>query len=997
VRDRLNLVDNRLVVPLLISVFFLSGLTGLVYQSIWTHYLKLYLGHAAYAQSLVLATCMGGLAIGSWLAAQFAVRSRSLLMYYALAEAVIGLYALVFHTAFVALLDFTFDSLLTDQSSAAVVQLLKWGGALLLILPPSILLGTTFPLMADGLIRRQPERPGQLLGLLYFSNSLGAVFGVLISGFVLIRLWGLPLTVYSAGLLNLFIATLVLLLLWLSEGSEDPPAAAVDPGQVETGRQSVQLLLLLCAGFTGLASFIYEVTWIRMLNLVLGSATHSFELMLATFILGLALGGWWIRRRIDGITHPLRQLAWIQLLMGLFAASTVVLYNQLFDAMAYLMAGLDSTEQGYVLFKLASMGIAMAVMLPATICAGMTLPLITATLSRYGYGERAVGHIYAINTLGAILGVAIVTLLLIPVLGLRLSLLSGAAIDVVLAVCLLASSASGLSRRWPLAFAMAGMLGLGALMMAAPFDTTRMASSVYRSGGLYTDMMKILFHGDGRSATVAVTGNDKGQVWIATNGKTDASINPLDEEPTGDEHTMVMLATLGMALRPQAREVAVIGFGSGLTTHVLLGDSQLRRVDTIEIEPLMIEGARHFGDRVRRAYEDARSHVYIEDGKTFFSTHQRDYDIIVAEPSNPWVSGVANLFSSEHYERVRRHLKPDGVYVQWLQLYELDTTLAVSVLKALSENFSDYALYTGADYDLVIAAVVEGKLPELDANYVRQPDLREELQRLGLKNEADVAAKLIATKTMLEPFLAASPVPTNSDYFPYLDQHAERHRYLGTDAGELLDLRRVWLLTDPQWRSEVLRQRTPGRSTQIERYFDDAALVRTMFDNNLELGRSGGVEITVEVYEKAISVSRLLYRCNPALVEASWLGDAVWISELTSIYGATGLISPFWRSQIRSECFEKLPGQVQAAFRFFLAASELDDLEILEQGRLIVNYNFGVPGFWNYRILHMLAAYKRLERPGQAAQFIDSLKDTRRLELDSRVLATYLMNAPEKK
>lgn len=597
-REQLGLVDNRLVVPFLIAVFFLSGITGLVYQSIWTHYLKLYLGHAAYAQSLVLATFMGGLAIGSWLAAQFTVRSRSLLVYYALAEAVIGLYALVFHSAFVGLLDLTFSSLLSGQSSAAAVQLTKWAGALVLILPPSILLGTTFPLMADGLIRRQPERPGQLLGLLYFSNSLGAVFGVLISGFVLIRLWGLPLTVYSAGLLNLLIATLVLVLLWLGEGSEDPPAVASSPGQREAGQGSVQLLLLLCAGFTGLASFIYEVTWIRMLNLVLGSATHSFELMLATFILGLALGGWWIRRRIDGITHPLRQLAWIQLLMGLLAAATVVLYNQLFDVMAYLMAGLDRTGQGYVLFKLASMCLAMAVMLPATICAGMTLPLITATLSRYGYGERAVGHIYSINTLGAIFGVALVTLVLIPALGLRFSLLSGAAIDVVLAVCLLASSASGLSRRWPFGFAMAGVLGLGGLMLVAPFDTEKMASSVYRSGGLYAKSMEVLFHGDGRSATVAVTGNDEGQVWIATNGKTDASIKPLDQEPTGDEHTMVMLATLGMALRPQATEVAVIGFGSGLTTHLLLGDSHLKQVDTVDIEPLMIEGARHFGDRV---------------------------------------------------------------------------------------------------------------------------------------------------------------------------------------------------------------------------------------------------------------------------------------------------------------------------------------------------------------------------------------------------------------
>ncbi|MCZ6831122.1 MAG: fused MFS/spermidine synthase [Gammaproteobacteria bacterium] len=985
-------LDQRHLVPLLIAVFLLSGFSGLIYQSIWTHYLKLFLGHAAYAQSLVLATFMGGLAAGSWWAARLTRGSRQLLLWYALAEAAVGLYALVFHQAFVQMVDFVFAGLLPGMESVLAAQLVKWSLALALIMPPSILLGTTFPLMAEGLIRRRPEQRGHLLGLLYFSNSLGAAVGVLTSGFLLIRWLGLEATVFTAGILNLLVAAIVLLAIFCSKAREQPIAVESGSGLIAVSHKRVQLLLLGCAGLTGLASFIYELTWIRMLNMVLGSATHSFELMLASFLLGLALGGWWIRRRIDGLENPLRRLAWIQLLMGLFAAATVVLYNQLFDLMALLMTGLAKTVEGYVLFKLGSMGLAMLVMLPATLCAGMTLPLITASLSGYGYDERAVGHVYAVNTLGAILGVIVTAGVLIPVLGLRLTLLSGAAIDVVLAVCLVGAAATGLAGRWPLGFALAGVLGLGLILQLFSFDAGKMSSSVFRKGRVASQQTEVLFHRDGRSATVAVRSSADDMLSIATNGKADAAMLPLDSTATGDEHTMIMLGVLSMALQPAAKDVAVIGFGSGLTTHTLLGNPQLQRVDTIEIEPAMVEGARYFGARVERAFADPRSKIFFEDARTYFSTRRRHYDLIISEPSNPWVSGVAGLFSHEHYQRIKRHLKPGGVYVQWLQLYEFNVSLAASVLKAFSRNFSDYVVYQGGGGDLLIAGVAEGQLGAMQAGFLKEADLRGDLDRIGIKTLADIAARLVASKALLAPFLAANPTPANSDYFPYLDQHAEQTRYLDTNAKELLDLNRIWLLTNNRRQRVVLGQHSAGRKTELTKKFQDARFLQTMFKDNLELQRFGEAKLPIVAYESAISVSRLLYRCNPSMVERSWLGDAVWLSDITSIYGVPGLITPFWRSLLENECFESLPGHVQAAFRFFMAASERDNMEILREGGLTIDYNFDVPGFRNYRILHMLAAFHRLNRPIEAAKFVYKLKDKDELSLEARVLAAYLVD-----
>src|SRR5262245_36095739 len=264
----------------LFLLFTVSGFAGLIYESIWSHYLKLFLGHAAYAQTLVLALFMGGLAAGAWLAGRFSARLGNLLRGYAIVEAVIGLAAVVFHPVFVATTDAAYDAMLPALGSDTGAAAVKWLLAAALILPQSVLLGTTFPLMSGGLLRRHSERPGEALAMLYFTNSLGAAVGVLASGFVLIDHLGLPGTIQAAGALNLALAASV----WfLAPGREPDPirvASASLARRVEA--RSVDApwrLLLVVAGLTGTASFIYEIGWIRMLTLVLGAATHSFELM----------------------------------------------------------------------------------------------------------------------------------------------------------------------------------------------------------------------------------------------------------------------------------------------------------------------------------------------------------------------------------------------------------------------------------------------------------------------------------------------------------------------------------------------------------------------------------------------------------------------------------------------------------------------------------------------------------------------------------------------
>src|SRR5712691_9381990 len=333
---------NRVPRGVFFFLFTVSGFAGLIYESIWSHYLKLFLGHAAYAQTLVLALFMGGMAIGSWLCSRWSAGWGNLLRGYAVAEGLIGIAALAFHPVFLAATDTAYESILPALGGEIPAMLFKWTLAGLLILPQSVLLGTTFPLMSAGLIRRYPAAPGESLAMLYFTNSFGASIGVLASGFVMIEKLGLPGTVQTAGVLNLALAAAV----WvLARGTEEPMSARPGAGRDSEGAAPFRLFLAV-ALLTGAASFAFEIGWIRMLSLVLGSSTHSFELMLSAFILGIACGGYWVRRRIDSIADPVRFLGIVLVTMGLLALATLPLYGEMFGLMQAVMNALAKTETG---------------------------------------------------------------------------------------------------------------------------------------------------------------------------------------------------------------------------------------------------------------------------------------------------------------------------------------------------------------------------------------------------------------------------------------------------------------------------------------------------------------------------------------------------------------------------------------------------------------------------------------------------------------------------
>jgi spermidine synthase len=762
-------------------LFAASGFAALIYESVWSHYLKLFLGHAAYAQALVLALFMGGMALGAWWCGARSPRWRNLLLGYAAAEAAVGVGGLVFHRLFVGVTGFAHDTVIPGLASPLAVDAFKWGLGALMILPQSVLLGMTFPLMAGGLLRRMAGREGETVAGLYFTNSLGAAAGVLASGFVLIGLAGLPGTLLTASLVNLALAAAVYL---YARRPDAQPAAAPQPAAA--GALDGYARWMLAASFvTGAASFMYEIGWIRMLTMVLGAATHAFELMLSAFILGLAFGGLWIKRRIDAFAVPERALGVIQIAMGLLALATLLVYGTTFQAMKLLLESVAPTDGGYAVFNAGSHLIAMAVMLPATFCAGMTLPLLTLALMRRG-GERAIGAVYAANTVGAIVGVFVAIHFAMPVLGLKGLIALGAALDIGLGIALLWRFPAGAALR-----RFAGALGIAALAGALAWvelDQVAMASSVFRGQPLGGKETSIPFHRDGKTATVHLI-REGDLLSVTTNGKSDGSLDLRPGAPVyADEPVMTLSGALPLLLHPGARSAAVIGIGTGLSSHALLASESLASVETVEIEPAMVEAARAFRPHNERVFADPRSRIRIEDAKTFFASHRRRFDIIVSEPSNPWVSGVASLFSEEFYARVKRHLEKDGLFVQWLQLYELEPRLAASVVKALGRQFSHYDIFAADDFNLLIVARDGGPVPPVAAAAFAAPRLAGDLARLQVRSPADVDVFHLGSRPLLEPYFAQFAVPSNSDFFPVLDQEAVKARFLGRNASEITAL-----------------------------------------------------------------------------------------------------------------------------------------------------------------------------------------------------------------
>jgi predicted membrane-bound spermidine synthase len=731
--------------------------------------------------------------------------------------------------------------------------------------------------------------------------------------------------------------------------------------------------MLVGALITGAAAFLYEIAWIRMLSLVLGSTTHSFELMLSAFILGIALGGLWVHRRIDSLSDPVRFLGRVLMIMAVVALLSLPIYNWTFDVMAGAIRMFTPTEQGYVGFNLVSHAIAMLVMIPTTFFCGMTLPIMTHVLIRSGTGERAIGAIYAWNTAGAIAGVVLAVHVLMPAIGVKGVVLCGAALHVLLGVVYLSKSSSQPSTfrlaTWPAVFGAAAVVAAAGLVQ---LDPDRLTSGVFRTGRVARDAdSKMLYLKHGKTATISLV-NINGLVSIATNGKPDAAIMMIGDVSSPDEITMVMAAALPVALHANPARVANIGIGSGLTSHVLLASDVVREVDTVEIEPYMAHAAElGFMPRVERTFRDPRSHIYFEDAKTFFAVHRKKYDVIVSEPSNPWVSGVATLFSDEFYSQITRYLEPEGMLVQWMQIYETDIDIVMSVIKALAPHFTDFAIYRADDTNILIVALKSGTLPKPDDRLFASAAMRAELARVGIDSTQHIDSRYLGNKSLLLPLVQASGVPANSDYFPFVDLNAPRARILRQDAVQLTLLSTLpvpffELLTG----NEQPRERTffsPNARSSRDAMVGQATALRDAWET------SKYDHLTASAAKTFLTLYNPKEQCSQRGVRRAWLESAHYIASRTNVALGSNELRVFWDQLAATPCAQKLSARDRQMFELLRAVALRDVEGVASTGAALyaANYEFDESDYQALALIATAASQIALNKPREALALID--------------------------
>jgi spermidine synthase len=775
--------SSRGIFALILGTFFVSGVAGLLYQVVWTRYLALFLGHTSYAVIAVLAAFMGGLALGNaWLGARVDSLKRPLVFYAGL-EIGIGVYAVLF-PRYYELIEGLFLSVVRAAQPHGVVRLaIQFLFAGLTILLPTVLMGATLPALTRYVTRTLSELRGKVAAL-YAINSTGAVAGVLLADWWWIPSFGLEAVVYLGAAMSLSIG-LVAYVVSVKGGELDEVAATPAPptGKEETFTPLELRVALWGVGLSGFVAMLYEVAWTRLLGLALGSSTHAYSLMLATFISGIAVGGWLIyrwKRQAD----TLAAFGWAELAL----AGTLFVSLWFYDLLPYWfvqLAGiLTRRPDVYPVYELLQGAVCFAVMFIPAVCLGMTLPLAsrvaTAEVARTG---RSVGRVFAVNTLGTVLGAVLTGLVLLPVLGLAATLALGTGLSALVGLIVLAARSGSVRNVVWISLTVTAALTAVVQVTLGDRWSRAFVQGLFRQPSLpgsleelrrAGDGLNMPFHRDGAGSTVAVLSyvdpqSNTTNLSLKVNGKADAS--------TGEDMSTQLLAGhLPMFLRPDASEALVVGAGSGVTVGALVKHSTMRRVDLVEISPEVVHAARdlfapHHGDALR----NPKTAVHVEDAKTFLKTTSARYDVIVTEPSNPWMAGVAAVFSQEYYQDCRARLKPGGICAQWVQIYETDDRTFETVVATFGSVFPYLSLWQTASGDLLLIGAPEAFAPSLDAfaERMRAPGVAEDLRQIGMTRPVCVLSlQLIAFGDAF--FTAPEGTQVHSDFNPVLEYRAQR-------------------------------------------------------------------------------------------------------------------------------------------------------------------------------------------------------------------------------
>lgn len=798
-------MNQRAALLLASGLFALSGFTGLCYETVWFKRLGHVWGSSSLAMASVIAAFLLGLGLGARLFGAFADRTRRPLLWYGVLEILIGLIALALPGAIGWISERASPLSVSLGDQPFLLGIARVALTFVLIGPPCMLMGATLPILTRQLAGLGIG-VGKSAAWLYAFNTLGAAAGAYTAGFHLLDTLGLVWTNALAAALNIAVGLAAIALARRAQLEVQTPDEAPLASNDDERRARTRVLTVALS--TGCASIALQMLWARELALLVGPTTYAFSSCLWVFILGVGLGSLVFRVRLERSDALESTLCAASAMVVLPALVGWALRPQLAEWMGYLREARIEATANAVLCSAVS---AVLQFVP-TLGMGMVFPaLVELTRSSAARAGSVVGRVYAWNTVGSVAGAALTSMVLVPTLGSFWSLRAALGVYALAPVLLFGARGAALATSVVCAIAL-----LAQWRASDPLDTN-LGAYLYGAQGAATTRadFKPLYFAEGPSCNVLVLEGEpfptpflerppERLINLRVHGKIDAS--------SANDMTMQLgMAYIPRLLHPDAREVVVIGMGSGVTLGAAAA-FESTRATCCEIEPAIVEGARFFELFNHGVLERDDVKIVLDDGRSYVQGHPGGWDLILSQPSNPWIAGVANLFTEDFYRTARSRLARGGLFAQWIQAYSFTARDFALVLRTLTRVFPHCVLLRVSDYDLLLVAgdrpVSPGReaIDRAQALVDATPDARTDLERYF--RTTDVRSLLLAHLLLDERGVAryldaVGPGAINTDANMRLEFDAPRRLFHALGDPAIETNRLIYGSIDAAWQQEL--------------------------------------------------------------------------------------------------------------------------------------------------------------------------------------------------
>ena len=743
--------------PALLLLFVGSGCAALIYEVVWFQLLQLSIGSSAVSLGVLLGIYMGGMCLGSLLLPKYLNPRHHPLRVYALLEIGIGLFGIIVLFA-VPVVGRIYTSI---AGTGQVNLVLRAIVAAICLLPPTLLMGATLPAIARW-VETTPKGVSWL-GYFYGGNLAGAVAGSLLAGFYLLRVFDMPTATAVAVALNVLVALLAALVATRTPHTVITATPADVPLATTTTAPEISRLVYIAIALSGLTALGSEVVWTRVLSLMFGATTYTFSLILAVFLVGLGIGSSLGSSMARNLTSPRIALGWCQL--GLCACLAWAAYQTGVSLPYWPINPSISTSLAFN-FQLDLMR-AIWVMLPGAILWGASFPLALAAVAKHGQDSaRLVGGVYAANTVGAIIGATVVSLVLVGTVGSQKTqqVLIGVA---AMSALLMLMPATGELRK-PLTSTPVVVIGIalvaGLLARSVP-PIPWLLVAYGRYSATWVGQNEMVYVGEGVTASVAVTRTPTGVLNYHNAGKVQASSEPQDMR------LQRMLGHITTLVPKNPNKVLVIGCGAGVTAGAVSIDPMVKDQTIAEIEPLVPRVvSTHFAQHNFNVVANPKVKVHLDDARHYLLTTNEKFDAITSDPLDPWVKGAATLYTREFFDVVKSHLNPGGVVTLFVQLYESSEAAVKSEIGTFLEAFPNGAVFAntvnGQGYDLVLFGQLEGGKINVDAVQARLSDpanaaVAKSLSEVGITSAVDLFGTYAGRRSDMKNWLSDAQINTD--------------------------------------------------------------------------------------------------------------------------------------------------------------------------------------------------------------------------------------------